>query len=103
MWMSRHVPFGGQFLERAITVPSLVGRVEERFLSTTFVFHARHIRDLYKATLLQPSMHFLLNTGPPSFDGGRSWGVIERALSWLLPRESAIRRTWDLARFLQGL
>ena len=40
--------------------------------------------------------HF--STGPPLFEGGRAWGVLQKGLSWLLERERAIRSAWNLDR-----
>ena len=44
--------------------------MKDKFASVLSFFHAPHNRDLYKAALLHPFVHFLMHTGPPSFDGG---------------------------------
>jgi len=76
--------------------------LKDDFAHLLSFFHATHVRDLYTATLLPPHAPHVMSTGPPTFDGGRAWGVIEAALSWLLPRESTIRRSWSLEAFLRG-
>ena len=76
--------------------------MKESFSKVLSFFHAQHIRDLYKSSLMIPPLRHLLSTGPPLLAGGRVWGIVEDSLSWLLPREAAIRQTWHLDAFVQG-
>ena len=66
-------------------------------------WHYPHNRDLVKARIVPAPQHFLLDTGPPLFEGGRVWGVLSAILDWLLPREVCLRRNWSLRDLLREL
>jgi hypothetical protein len=88
------------FSKTLLTTLVVFRDMKDQFTKVLSFFHPPHNRELYQATLLPPALHFFFNTGPPTFDGGRAWGVVEKALGWLLPREAVIRRTWSLERFM---
>ena len=35
-------------------------------------------------------------TGPPLFEGGRAWGVLQKGIAWLMDRERPIRQAWSI-------
>ena len=76
-------------------------RVEPGFKAVVVFFHARHTRRHFLQLCVPPSLQFLFSAGgPPAWDGGRAWGVLEKIVRWFLKREGAIKRNFDLQKLL---
>ena len=73
------------------------------FESALSFFHMRHRRTMFVQSCLSqfPELRGFKNlfeTGPPLFEGGRAWGVLQKGISWLLRRERPIRQSWSADR-----
>ncbi len=66
----------------------------DTFPKVVHFFHQPFNRQLYQHRLLPSELHFRMSGGPPSWDGGRVWGVIEHCTDWLLTREQV---AWGIA------
>ena len=65
-------------------------RVKTNFESALKFFHKSFCRIMFlqSCLALYPDLRgwqSLFSTGPPLFEGGRAWGVLQRGISWLLP------------------
>ena len=77
-------------------------RIEKGFKAVVVFFHARHTRRHFSQLCVHPAIQYLFSSGPPSWDGGRAWGVLEKTVRWLLHREGAIKRSFDLQKLLRN-
>ena len=75
-------------------------RVEKGFKAVVACFHAGHTRRHFVKLCVPANVQFLFSGGPPAWDGGRVWGVLQRIVHWLLKREGAIKRNFDIEALL---
>ena len=73
-------------------------RIERHFKAVVGFFHAGHTRKHFIKLCLPPEVHFLFSSGPPAWQGGRVWGVLQRIVEWVLKREGAIKRNFDVEK-----
>ena len=77
------------------------------FESILQFFHAKHTRDVFLASCLSQfaadlrGWNTYFNMGPALFEGGRSWGVLQEGVRWILQREVPIRRAWSCPNMLR--
>jgi hypothetical protein len=50
-------------------------------------FHAPYNRQLFCVNLVPDALQWKFKSGPASFDGGRTWGIVESTTKWLIERE----------------
>ena len=75
-------------------------RIEKGFKSIVVFFHAGHTRRHFVKLCVPIDVQFLFSSGPPAWDGGRVWGVLQKIVHWLLKREGAIKRNFDAQKLL---
>ncbi len=84
----RAFPASPQGLLQAL---SLWERMKGPYAKTVGFFHATWNRQLYCHNLVPDAFHWKFKGGPPAFDGGRNWGIIDQTSAWLLEREEVSR------------
>lgn len=62
--------------------------IKEDLAKLISFFHGQHNRELFMRNLLPEALYFKFSSGPPSFDGGRTWGIVHRVTAWLLERKA---------------
>jgi hypothetical protein len=73
-------------------------RAKPSFQAVLVVFHARHTRSYFSVKCIPEVSRWLFRSGPPAWEGGRAWGVLQNAVKWLVKREGVIRRNTDPAK-----
>ena len=69
--------------------------------SAAHTFHFRHCRECYTETCLvddRITWRAFFSSGPPTMDGGRSWGVVSEITDYFVERQNLIENSWDVAR-----
>ena len=82
----------------AVTWPKL----KPQFQSVLQFFHARHTRQYFMHKCVPEPMHWRFRGGPPAWEGGRAWGVLQKSVHWLVDREPIIRHRFDLRQMGRG-
>ena len=72
-------------------LPRTWPRMKIGFTSALAFFHARHNRRLFMQRCVPEIQQFLFTSGPPAWEGGRVWGVLQAAVDWLLSREVLLK------------
>ncbi len=60
-------------------------------------FHAPYTRSLFSHRLVPSGLQWKFKSGPPSFDRGRAWGVVDTLCKWLINRADVLSELKRLA------